>query len=332
MPSDMERTKQFLEQSFVSAYLSNPSITDISFNGGALYVLKTNTGREKLPIQPTYEEVYEFIKQIANFMNVAFNYTEPFLDVSIDRYRLFAVGPSIARRGYDPTITFALRIHHHTRLIPSLFLHKDSRFTSLIHTCVYHRLSIVISGITGVGKTQLQKEVLHCLPDATRVILIDNILELDGLQLPHLDITMWQVKPRYPLQQFIEAALRSNPDWLMIAESRGKDFQHVLHSVMTGHPIITTLHSDSAEATDQRMLRMILLDDHQSNPELILKDIHDHFPVIIYIEKTQTPPIKRFIRTVMIRFNGHVWNFTDSQSLETFQALWETCQWQLSLR
>ena len=75
MPSDMERTKQFLEQSFISAYLSNPSITDISFNGGALYVLKTNTGREKLPIQPTYEEVYEFIKQIANFMNVAFNYT-----------------------------------------------------------------------------------------------------------------------------------------------------------------------------------------------------------------------------------------------------------------
>ncbi len=207
-------------------------------------------------------------------------------------------------------------------MIHSLFLHKDSRFTSLIHTCVYHRLSIVISGITGVGKTQLQKEVLHCLPDATRVILIDNILELDGLQLPHLDITMWQVKPRYPLQQFIEAALRSNPDWLMIAESRGKDFQHVLHSVITGHPIITTLHSDSAEATDQRMLRMILLDDHQSNPELILKDIHDHFPVIIYIEKTQTPPIKRFIRTVMIRFNGHVWNFTDSQSLETFQALW----------
>lgn len=326
MPTDVERTKHFIEQSFLRPFLFDPDVTDLAYNGHDFYEQKTSTGRGKLALTIPEEKIYEFIKQIANFMNLPFNYLEPFLDVSIDRYRLFAVGHAVARRGFEQTISFSLRIHHHQIMIPTLFLKQENRFRPILMEVLQHGLSMVIGGQTGVGKTQLQKELLNGLTPATRVIIIDNIMELDGLLLPHLDVTMWQVKPRYPLQQLIEAALRSHPDWLLIAESRGKDFQHVLHSTMTGHPIITTLHADQLDSMDQRMVKMLLLDDHQSQPDLLLENIHDHFSVLVYVSKTKTMPIQRTITDVQIRLQGKQWTFKSTQPMTEFMSTWEDCK------
>jgi pilus assembly protein CpaF len=319
MARDSDLAKEVIETSFLASYLFQEDITDITFNGQHLYVQSTTQGRFATGIKLNYETVYEWVKQLANLMNVPFNYSEPLLDLSIDRYRLFAVGPSVARKGFERTVTFALRIHHHLHAIPSLFLKEGSPWSALLDICIQKRFSIVISGMTGVGKTQLQKEILSRLTPSTRIIVLDNILELDGLELTHLDVTMWQHRPKTGLNILIEAALRSHPDWLLIAESRGRDFIHVLNSVMTGHPIITTLHSESLLSTDQRMIRMMLMDDQTVPLELLTRDIQTHFPVLIHLKKSYTKPIERWIEGIQIRYLDQIFSFFDTDSNAQFQ-------------
>jgi pilus assembly protein CpaF len=330
MPSDLDRAKQWIEQSFLTPWIQQDDVTDITFNGAELYVQTSQYGREKISLILEYSEVYDWIKQLANLMNIPFNYSEPLMDISIDRYRLYAVGPSIARRGFERTISFALRIHRHLGSIPVLFLREGSVWKDVVDVCVHHRLSIVISGMTGVGKTQLQKEILQLLPAATRLIILDNILELDGLYLPHLDITMWQNRGKIGLGPLIEAALRSHPDWLLIAESRGKDFIHVLNSVMTGHPIITTLHSESIHTTDQRMVRMLRMDDPLVPVDILLHDLRSHFHVIIHLEKTNQFPLVRKIVALHVRLDDRIYCFEETMDTLHVKTLVEELTWALS--
>lgn len=330
MASDIEDAKQWIESSFLLPWIQKQEVTDITYNGHELYVQTSQHGREKIDLTLPYQTVYDWIKQLANLMNIPFNYSDPLVDVSIDRYRLFAVGPSIARKGFERTISFALRIHRHLHTIPILFLKEGSPWKMILQLCVDHRLSMIISGITGVGKTQLQKEILQLFPPSSRLIIIDNILELDGLHLPHLDITMWQHRTKIGVGSLIEAALRSHPDWLLIAESRGKDFVHVLNSVMTGHPIITTLHSDSISTTDQRMVRMLRMDDPLVPVDLLMHDILSHFQVLIHLEKTFTFPIQRQIVSMRIRYHGHHYTLDVSMDFQELNRIIEDIKWVLS--
>jgi pilus assembly protein CpaF len=217
-------------------------------------------------------------------MNVPFTYLDAIVDVSIAQYRLFAVGPAISRKDYQPSITFAIRIHAGNEKLLPLFLRSTSPWLKLFTFLIARGISMVIAGKTGSGKTQLQKELLTLMPSSSRVIVMDNILELDGLMIPHLDLSIWQVKPNYSIQKLIEGALRSHPDWLLIAESRGEEFKEVLRSVKTGHPIITTLHSDAIQHIYDRMVSMLLIGESMSHAGPLYQEVKTFFPVLIHLQ------------------------------------------------
>jgi pilus assembly protein CpaF len=216
-------------------------------------------------------------------MNMPFTFMDAIVDMSIARYRIFAVGPSISRKQYEPSLTFSIRIHPKENHVVMKFLTQETPWFNLFKFLIDHDVSIVIAGKTGSGKTQLQKELLMLMSEAKRVIILDNILELDGLWIPGLDLTVWQIKPMYSIQTMVEGALRSHPDWLVIAESRGAEFKQVLRSVKTGHPIITTLHSDRIDRIYERMVSMLLIDESMSHAEQLKSEVIQAFPVLIQL-------------------------------------------------
>ena len=55
-------------------------------------------------------EVIDFIRQIANLSERQFSYLNPNLDVSVSKYRINAVHPSIGRINNEKVCTFAIRI------------------------------------------------------------------------------------------------------------------------------------------------------------------------------------------------------------------------------
>ena len=286
---DSEKAVMFLESSFISEYLLKDKVTDVSFNGTSFYYQTNDRGRNKAEIKVELSMVKDFLRQIANMTEKQFSYQSPFLDVSIGRYRINAVHQSIARKGNEQTLTFSIRIAGDKGLIndDSDFLTPEliSLFTLLLNK----NMSLVIGGITGSGKTEFQKYLISKMRENTRVIIVDNILELSSVSNSEkLDYNVWQVDEKNQeasIQLLVRNALRSNPDWLIVAESRGAEMLEVLNSAMTGHPIITTLHALNAQSMPSRMGRMIMMNDKKMDFENVMSDVFYHFRIFIYLKR-----------------------------------------------
>ena len=299
-----EKLISYIENSFLSNLLTDSEITDVCYNGVNFFYMHNQKGRIKADIKASNEEVLDFIRQIANYSEKQFSYSMPTLDVSIGKYRLNAVHSSIVRVENDKACSFAMRIgSKETRIQPdSEFISKEQE--EFLVNCLNNEESIVIAGPTGSGKTELQKYLLSKLKKNSRVIVIDNIQELENLrQYEDLDLTSWQISPNNPnasMEELIRNALRSNPDWLVVAEARGKEMNEVLTSVMTGHPIITTIHARSVEAIPKRVCRMIMSADTTQKYEDILDDVYEHIKYFVYLNRkfSRDRKVHRYIESI----------------------------------
>lgn len=299
-----EKLISYIENSFLAPLLKEKEITDISYNGVSFFYVHNEKGRVKSKITASNEEVINFIRQIANYSEKQFSYSSPSMDVSISKYRLNAMHPSIVRVQNDKACSFSMRIGSSENRIKSgsEFLPKEAE--DFLISCLKNEESLVIAGPTGSGKTELQKYLLSKLKKNSRVIVIDNIQELENLrQYEDLDLTSWQVSTNNPsgsIQELIRNALRSNPDWLVVAEARGKEMSDVLSSVMTGHPIITTIHAKSVEAIPKRICRMIMQADTTQKYEDIFEDVQEHLKYYVYLNRrySKSDKVLRYVESI----------------------------------
>lgn len=297
-----ERLITYVESSFLAPLLAEEGTTDVSFNGRELYFENRDIGRRKSNVSPSAAEVADFLRQISNFSEKQFSFLSPILDVSFGRYRLNAVFHSIARVKDEKVCTFAMRVGKEGTAIRD----DDEAFwgnsRELILAALSRGESILIAGETGAGKTELQKYLLMHLRENTRVIVIDNVGELELGREANLDMTSWLVDERSGGAAFdvlIRNALRNNPDYLIVAESRGKEMLDALNCVMAGHPIITTLHAKDIYAVPSRLARMAMQSGQRLGFEDLLADIYHHFTLVIYLKKIVGPNhVTRYIDQV----------------------------------
>ena len=112
---------------------------------------------------------------------------------------------------------------------------------------------IVVTGPTGSGKTTTLAAALAILNDLTRKILtIEDPIEyeIDG-------ISQTQVKPAIGLTfaNALRAFLRQDPDVIMIGEMRDAETARVaIQASLTGHLVLTTLHTNTAAAAITRLI------------------------------------------------------------------------------
>src|SRR5467141_1206970 len=112
---------------------------------------------------------------------------------------------------------------------------------------------IVITGPTGSGKTTTLAMILSILNEPGRKILTVE----DPVEYEIPGVNQAQIKPAIGLT--FAAALRSfvrqDPDVIMVGEVRDSETAHVaVHAALTGHLVLTTLHTESAAAAVPRLL------------------------------------------------------------------------------
>lgn len=279
----------YIENSFLRPLIEQKTVTDISFNGKSMFYMDNKLGRKKYDKNISVEEASDFVRQVANLAERQFSYTSPTLDISISRYRINAQHSSIVRVGDEKSVSFAIRLASNDVNLDGDQNFLDEKAKKILLKAIKEKQSIVIAGPTGSGKTELQKYLISKFDDCTRVIIIDNVQELDYLHFnPELDITSWQISPAIPqgnAQELIRNALRNNPDWLVVAESRGKEMNDALNAVMTGHPIITTLHAKSLETIPHRIMRMIQMNNIEESASDILLDVYEHITYFVYVNR-----------------------------------------------
>lgn len=296
---------EYLYSTPLASLLKKESVTDIGYNGKEIFYLDNNVGRVKSNIAFNKDDARDFIRQIANICERQFSIASPTLNVTIGNYRINAMHQSIGRESGEQVVTFAIRIGS-----PKIRIFDDKDFLSdelkeLFDVLTYSNQSIVIGGLPGTGKTELQKYLLTRLNKDQRVIVVDNVLELENVRdYINYDLTVWQYNENnqnVTLPILIKEALRNMPDWLILAEGRGKEMLDILNSAVTGLPIITTLHSYDVHSIPVRMARMVMMNEENARYEDILNDIKYHFRYFVYLKrgKDQNGKVKRYIESIV---------------------------------
>jgi general secretion pathway protein E len=112
---------------------------------------------------------------------------------------------------------------------------------------------IVITGPTGSGKTTTLATILSILNEPIRKILTIE----DPVEYEISGINQSQIKPAIGLTfaSALRSFVRQDPDVIMVGEVRDSETAHVaVHAALTGHLVLTTLHTETAAAAVPRLL------------------------------------------------------------------------------
>ena len=291
---------EFIENSFLKELLERESITDISFNGEKLFYQDNLSGRLQSDLVVTNDEVYAFLRQIANLTDQQFSIANPILDVSVGRYRISALHSSLARKNRDKVFNFSIRLGYDKLRIKDDGSFINKRALSLLDEAINKKCSIVIAGKTGTGKTEFQKFLISRMNENTRIILIDNINEFETNYFKdNLDCQTWLVNnQKNNFDDLIKNALRNNPDWLVVGEARGEEMKACLNSTMSGSPTITTMHARDSESIYHRIARMCMINSKNLVFEETLEDVKEHFKFLVYVKKIFDEKTKSYVRYV----------------------------------
>ena len=112
---------------------------------------------------------------------------------------------------------------------------------------------IVVTGPTGSGKTTTLATALTILnKPTTKILTIEDPVEYE-IQ----GVNQSQVKPAIGLTfaAALRAFVRQDPDVIMVGEVRDAETAHIaVHAALTGHLVLTTLHTETAAAAVPRLL------------------------------------------------------------------------------
>jgi general secretion pathway protein E len=112
---------------------------------------------------------------------------------------------------------------------------------------------ILITGPTGSGKTTTLATMLSILNEPTRKILtIEDPVEYE---IP--GVNQSQAKPAIGLTfaTAMRAFVRQDPDVIMVGEIRDSETANIaIHAALTGHLVLSTLHTETAAAAVPRLL------------------------------------------------------------------------------
>jgi type II secretory ATPase GspE/PulE/Tfp pilus assembly ATPase PilB-like protein len=162
---------------------------------------------------------------------------------------------SIILGGYGETVVMRLL----SKASVTLDIHKlairEQNLDKIIHEISKPNGVILNTGPTGSGKTTTLYAILNYLnKPEIKIITVEDPIEyqIDGiLQTPVND------KEGYTFSTALRALLRQNPDIMMIGEIRDDETAQVaVQAALTGHLVLSTLHTNNAAGAVQRMFNM----------------------------------------------------------------------------
>ncbi|PCI24119.1 type II secretion system protein GspE [Candidatus Peregrinibacteria bacterium] len=114
---------------------------------------------------------------------------------------------------------------------------------------------VLVTGPTGSGKTTTLYSALHKINnDDINIMTLEDPVEY---QMPGLSQSQIKTDIDYTFADGLRAALRQDPDIIMLGEIRDAEtIEIAVKASLTGHLVLSTIHTNSAIATISRILDM----------------------------------------------------------------------------
>lgn len=136
------------------------------------------------------------------------------------------------------------------------------QIADVLAAAVKARITTIISGGTGSGKTTMLNALSAYIPHTERLITIEDAAELQ-LQQPHvarMETRPANVEGRGEIRQrdLVKNALRMRPERIILGECRGEEAFDMLQAMNTGHEgSMATIHANNPREAISRLEQMI---------------------------------------------------------------------------
>jgi pilus assembly protein CpaF len=159
-----------------------------------------------------------------------------------------------------------------------------------LRAAVQGKISILISGGTGSGKTTILNALSSYIPVDERLITIEDAAELQ-LQQPHvgrLETRPANAEGKGEIRQrdLVKNALRMRPDRIIIGECRGEEAFDMLQAMNTGHEgSMTTIHANTPRDALKRLEQMVAMAGVSMNSESIRSQIASSINLVVQLQR-----------------------------------------------
>ena len=260
-----EVTDDILGHGPLEPLLRDPGVTEIMVNGPQeIYVERAGLiSRTDLAFADE-GHLRRTIDRIVSRVGRRVDESSPMVDARLpDGSRVNAVVPPIAVDGCALTIRKFADDPFTARDLVSMATLTPAAL-DLLQACVRGRVSMLISGGTGSGKTTTLNVLSSFIPAAERIVTIEDAAELQ-LHQPH--VVRLESRPAniegqgtVTIRDLVRNALRMRPDRIVVGEVRDAAALDMLQAMNTGHDgSLTTVHANSPRDALSRVETMVLM-------------------------------------------------------------------------
>ena len=272
----------------LTRYLEDPSVSEIMVNGkDSIYIEREG----KVTLSDTMflsdETLRSTIDRMVSRVNRRLDESSPFVDARLeDGSRVNAIIPPVSLTGACLTIRkFRKEPYSLEELIRIGTLTEPA--SAYLREAVARRMNIIISGGTGSGKTTLLNALSQFIPDAERIITIEDAAEIRLLK-PHV-VSLESRPPNIEgtgaitIRDLVRNSLRMRPDRIVVGECRGGEALDMLQAMNTGHDgSLTTGHANSPRDMLRRLETMVLLSGVEIPVKAIREQIASAIDIVVH--------------------------------------------------
>lgn len=270
--------------------LSDPAVSEIMVNG-CDQIFCEKGGRLQLSglSVTSNRHLKNIIERIVTPLGRRIDEKTPYVDARLeDGSRVNAIIEPLALDG--PSIT--IRKFPTERIIMKDLIFRFGSLTeemgNFLKVCVEQGQNIVISGGTGSGKTTFLNVLSSFIPEAERIITIEDAAEL---QLKQSHVVRLETRPaniegegEISIRDLIKNSLRMRPDRIVVGECRDGAALDMLSAMNTGHDgSLTTVHANNPREAVARLETLCLMAGMDLPAKAIREQIAGAVDMIIQI-------------------------------------------------
>jgi len=258
-----EITDEMLGLGPIEPLLKDPSVTDILVNTWNNVFVERMGRLERTSVKfKDDRHLLRIIDKIVSRVGRRVDESSPLVDARLpDGSRVNAVVPPLAVDGPLLSIRkFAKIPLDFDKLVEIGSITPEIR--EILVGIVRCRMSVLISGGTGSGKTTFLNGLSRYINDRERIVTIEDAAEL---QLQQTHVARLETRPanlegkgEITQRDLVKNALRMRPDRIIVGEVRGGEAFDMLQAMNTGHDgSMTTIHANSGRDALSRLEQMI---------------------------------------------------------------------------
>jgi pilus assembly protein CpaF len=273
--------------------LADETVSEVMVNGAHSIFVERNGRLYETSLRFTDDShVQRIINKIVSQIGRRIDESQPMVDARLpDGSRVNAVIPPLSLSG--PLLTIRKFAQHRfdlAELVKIGTLSADAQ--DFLHRCVEAELNVLISGGTGTGKTTLLNALSAAVPNAERIVTIEDAAEL---QLVQQHVLRLESRPKniegegeITIRDLVRNSLRMRPDRIIVGEVRGAEALDMLQAMNTGHEgSLCTVHSNSPRDALSRIETMVLMAGYELPLRAIRGQISSALDLIVHLDRLE---------------------------------------------